>query len=195
VKYRTIVADPPWPMRYDGLGWRDGGAFKKTRSFTGKRGLGYSTMSVDDICALDVAALADHDCHLYLWIPDSLLIQGVAAQVITAWGFKPGRILIWHKRNFGLGTFPRPQHEAIVCAKRGKPQYRVTNQGSVHNLPLHYDPRVGKRHSEKPEAMLDLIERASHPPYLELFARRQRLGWDTWGDEALCHVDLTVEQR
>lgn len=189
--YRTIVADPPWPMRYDGLGWRNGGSFKQTRSHTGKQGLGYPTMTVDEIAALPVASLAEPDAHLYLWIPDSFLIQGVAQQVIEAWGFTPGRILIWHKRNFGLGTFPRPQHEAIVTGKRGSLPYRLTNAGSVHQFALSYDPRVGKRHSEKPDGMLDLIEQASPGPYLELFARRQRLGWDTWGNEALEHVVMS----
>lgn len=184
-RYATIVADPPWPMAYNGQGWRDGGAFKRTRTYTGKVGLGYPTLSVDAICELPVSALAADDAHLYLWIPDSFLIAGVAARVIAAWGFTPARLIIWHKRNFGLGTFPRPQHEAIVTAKRGSLAYRVKDAGSVHDWRLSYDPRVGKRHSQKPEGALDLIERASPGPYLELFARRNRLGWDTWGDEAL----------
>lgn len=191
MKYRCIVADPPWPLRYDGLGWRNGGSFKRTRSHTGKQGLGYSTLTVDEIAALPVASLAEADAHLYLWIPDSFLIAGVAQRVIEAWGFTPGRLLIWHKRNFGLGTFPRPQHEAIVTAKRGHLAYRLTDAGSVHSFRLSYDPRVGKRHSEKPEGMLDLLEQASPGPYLELFARRNRLGWDTWGNQALEHIEVT----
>lgn len=177
-------------MRYDGMGWRDGGVFKKTRSYTGKQGLGYPTMPLDDICALPVADLADEDAHLYLWIPDAFLIAGVGQRIIEAWGFKPARLLVWHKRNFGLGTFPRPQHETIICAKRGSLAYAVKNAGSVHNWRLSYEPRVGKRHSEKPEGFLDLIEQASPGPYLELFARRARFGWDYWGDESLGTADL-----
>jgi len=154
-------------------------------------GLGYPTLSVDEIAALPVSELAEADAHLYLWIPDGFLIAGHGAHVIRAWGFNPSRLLIWHKRNFGLGSFPRPQHEAIITAKRGSLPYRLKDAGSVHNWRLSYDPRVGKRHSEKPDGALDLIESASPGPYLELFARRNRLGWDTWGDEALEHVPLS----
>lgn len=189
-RYRTIVADPPWPLKYNGGGWRNGGSFKHTRSFTPHRGLGYETLSIEAICALPVSELAEPDAHLYLWIPDSFLIAGDGARVIEAWGFTPARLVIWHKRNFGLGTFPRLQHEAIITAKRGSLPYRVKDAGSVHNWRLEYDPRIGKRHSQKPEGALDLIERASPGPYVELFARRNRLGWDTWGDQALNHVEM-----
>ncbi|MEA2495760.1 MAG: hypothetical protein QOJ29_3671 [Thermoleophilaceae bacterium] len=189
-RYRTIVADPPWPLRYDGLGWRNGGAFKETRSFTGKQGPGYQTMTVDEIAGLPVGDMAEADAHLYLWIPDQFLIAGVADHVVRAWGFTPGRLLVWRKRNFGLGTFPRPQHEAIVCGKRGSLAYQINDQGSVQDWRLSYDPRVGKRHSEKPDGALDLIEQASPGPYLELFARRARFGWDYWGDQSLGTAEM-----
>lgn len=191
-RYRTIVADPSWPLKYNGGGVRYGGTWRKTRTETKRSGLGYSTMTVDDICALGVDAIAETDAHLYLWIPDSLLIAGVAQQVCEAWGFATRGLLIWHKRNFGMGTFPRHQHEAIVCAKRGSLPYQIANQGSVHSWKVSYAPGIGKRHSEKPDGALDLIEQASPGPYLEMFARRNRLGWDTWGNEALEHVALVA---
>jgi N6-adenosine-specific RNA methylase IME4 len=194
MRYRTIVADPPWPLAYHGGGTRKGGIWS-TSLYTSKRpaGLGYPTMTLEAICALDVAGLAADDAHLYLWIPDRLLIEGAAARVIAAWEFKPGRTLIWKKRNYGLGAFPRPQHETVVLAKRGKLPYGATDVGSVQEWPHVYEyagPVKAKVGSAKPPAFLDLVEQVSPGPYLELFARRQRLGWDTWGDEALCHVEL-----
>jgi N6-adenosine-specific RNA methylase IME4 len=196
--YRTIVADPPWPQHYNGGGRRKGGGstWSHGRYYTAVRspGLGYETMTVDAICALAVAELAEDDAHLYLWIPDRFLIEGDGARVCRAWGFRPGRTLVWHKPNWGLGTFPRPQHESVIVAKRGSLPYALRDVGSVQEWKQVYE-RAGrvmsKKGSAKPDGFVDLVERASPGPYLELFARRQRLGWDTWGDEALEHVELT----
>jgi N6-adenosine-specific RNA methylase IME4 len=152
-------------------------------------------MSVAEIQSLDVQTLVDDDAHLFLWAPDTFLINGTAKSVAEAWGFKPGRVLLfWAKPGFGLGHFPRPQHEAILVCRRGKLPFRdALTIGSVQEWPQPYGPAgrsIAKIGSAKPDASLDLIERVSPGPYLELFARRQRLGWDTWGDEALCHVEL-----
>ncbi len=192
--YRTIVADPPWPQNYNGGGTRSGGTWSNRRYYkAGRTGLGYPTMTVDAVCELAVSDLAADDAHLYLWIPDRFLIAGDGARVCAAWGFKPGRTLIWRKPNFGLGTFPRPQHEAVIIAKRGSLPFTVNNVGSVHNWNQVYELHQGvrsKKNSAKPDGLIDLVEQASPGPYLELFARRQRLGWDTWGDEALNHVEI-----
>src|SRR3972149_5676549 len=122
MKYRTIVVDPPWPIRWSGGGWlvRNGrGALH--RNLKAKRELDYKTMSIDEIAALPVLDLADVDAHLFLWIPDEFLIRGDGDRVARAWGFTPGRLLIWEKSGYGLGTFPRPQHEALLVAKPGSP--------------------------------------------------------------------------
>lgn len=182
MKYRTIVADPPWPIRWSG-GWRRAGESSGSTLIHRKVALPYSTLTVEQIAALPIRSLAEDDAHLYLWIPDRFLIEGAAAQVCRAWGFEPGRILIWQKPNFGLGKFPRPQHEVLVLGKRGSLDYRIHNVGSVQLWRTLYE-HGAKVHSRKPDGALDLIERASPGPYVELFARRHRLGWDVWGDES-----------
>ena len=192
-RYRTIVADPPWPLQ-----WQAGGLRRSSSSWGaaayGRKTLGYPTMTLDAIRALDVDALAAEDANLFLWTPDKFLINGSAASVAEAWGFTPGRLLLfWAKPGIGLGKFPRPQHETILVCSRGPMTWRTFDVGSVQEWPQPYGPAgrsIAKIGSAKPEASLDLFERVSPGPYLELFARRQRLGWDTWGNEALNHVDL-----
>lgn len=180
-RYRTILADPPWPIIWTAGVTRVNGRHERHRIL--KRALGYPTMSVEEIAALPVADLAEADAHLYLWIPDRFLIEGVGARVVRAWGFEPGRVLLfWAKRGYGLGTFPRPQHEALIVAKRGSLDFRIRNAGSVQEWQVAYE-NGARVHSRKPEGAIDLIEQASPGPYVELFARRQRLGWCTWGLE------------
>lgn len=188
--YRCVVADPPWPITWTMGTTRVNGRRERHRIL--KRELGYPTMTVDAIAALPVSDLAAADAHLYLWIPDRFLIEGDGARVVRAWGFEPGRVLLWWaKTGYGLGTFPRPQHEALIVAKRGKLDFRIRDVGSVVEWKYAYEGGA-RKHSRKPDGALDLIELASPGPYLELFARRQRLGWDTWGDQALEHVEVVA---
>jgi N6-adenosine-specific RNA methylase IME4 len=188
VSYRTILADPPWPITWSG-GWTTPGAATGSTRRYRKRPLPYSTMSIEEICALPIGDLADVDAHLFLWITDRFLIEGLAARVARAWGFEPGRLLIWRKANPGMGTFPKPAHEALVICKRGSLDFTETRATSVQDWKQPYEGGA-KKHSAKPDGAYDLIEQASPGPYLELFARRQRLGWDTWGNEALGHVEI-----
>lgn len=133
MKYKTIHADPPWPF-----------ADARSRPWAGKGGrrgrdsfFPYEMMSLDEIKALDVKTLAADDSHLYLWIPSSMNRQGVGCEVIEAWGFDIVSEIVWKKKNFGLGKFPRPQHgndsldtasvESAVCSK-----YLVTLQTKTH---------------------------------------------------------------
>lgn len=183
MRYRTIVADPPWPGKWE-VGERNGGNGKR---YKGKP-LAYPLMTLEEIYALPVREWAEDDAHLYLWIPDRLLIEGVAQRVMDAWGFTAGRIIVWWaKRNPGLGRFPRAAHEAVVLGTRGQLPYSdtVANTASVQDWPQPY-ANGGKLHSAKPDAMLDLVEQASPGPYLEMFARRARLGdWHYYGNESL----------
>lgn len=173
-KYRTIVADPPW--RYE-------------RTLPGFGGIGgrssvpYETMTVEQICSLPVNDLAAPDAHLYLWTTNTHFES--AHGVIRAWRFSYSTTLVWCKRPRGTAGFPTFGicTEFVLFCRRG-------------NLPAQ--TRVDRnwwewprgQHSAKPEAFLDLVEQVSPAPRLELFARTQRLGWDTWGNEALCHVEM-----
>jgi N6-adenosine-specific RNA methylase IME4 len=184
-RYRTIVADPPWPFM-----WSAGKGGRRRRETE----LGYKTMSVADICALPVRDLADPDgCHLFLWVTDELLADGVGMQVAKAWGFRrAGPSIVWSKKNFGLGRFPRPSHEQMLVCRLGSLQFTGPyNRGSVYQWEQPRASHNGRRiHSAKPEGSLDLVEAVSPGPFLELFARRNRMGWDTWGNESLEHVEM-----
>jgi len=188
--YRTIVADPPWPITWSMGTTRVNGRGERHRTI--KRDLGYPTMSIEDICALPVSDLAEPDAHLYLWVTPKLNREGVGAAVARAWGFEVFSELVWAQVNFGLGTFPRPGHEPVLVCRRGKLPF---NRRDVHSVQTWDHPRDGKRgkiHSAKPDAFLDLVESASPGPYLELFARRKRFGWHVWGNEVDSDVDLVV---
>jgi N6-adenosine-specific RNA methylase IME4 len=181
-RYRTILADPPWPIAGErGRPWAGKGGRRGHDSF-----LPYSLMSLPEIEALPVQSLADADAHLFLWVTSAFNREGIGARVARAWGFEPLNEIVWAKRQFGLGRFPRPQHEILLIARRGNlPFTGPKNIGSVQVWPHTYGAgNGGKRHSAKPEAATDLIEQVSPGPYVELFARRQRMGWDSWGLEA-----------
>lgn len=193
--FHTIVADPPWPFEWSGGGeYRVNGRGERHLNLKAKQGLPYSTMSIEEIAALPIEGFARPDSHLYLWIPDCHLIEGHGATIARAWGFEPGRLVIWRKTGYGLGTFPRPQHEALIVCRRGSLPFEIRDQGSVQTFGNPY--ANGHRiHSAKPDGMLDLIEAASPPPYLELFARRARFGWEYWGDQSLATVELPVAAK
>jgi N6-adenosine-specific RNA methylase IME4 len=187
-RYRTIVADPPWAVTGIKLRpWRIGTRGRRFRATE----VPHSFMSTDDICALPVSDLAADDAHLYLWVTAKFNREGIGVQVAAAWGFTTIGEIVWAKPNYGLGAFPRPQHEILLVCRRGTLPFAVRNEGSVQTWnQVRLPANGGKEHSRKPDGAQDLIERASPGPYLELFARRQRLGWDTWGNEALEHVQI-----
>lgn len=176
--YRAIVADPPWPIR-----WSGGKGGRRARAIP----LPYETMSVDAIKEIDVAAWADPEgAHLYLWSTEEMYRTGIALEVMQAWGFDYVGTIIWRKRNFGMGHFPRPGHEPLLVGRRGKLPFGRKDVHSVQEWRQSYAPNNGgKAHSAKPDGSLDLVESASPGPYLEMFSRRARMGWDTWGNESL----------
>lgn len=181
MKYATIVADPPWEYgKSRGFSWRAGRP-------SGERGamLSYPTLTVAEIAALPVAELANADAHLYLWTTQRYLWD--AREIVRTWEFKPSTILTWCKPPTGFslgGTFGKAS-EFVLFARRGKLAAKTrTNRD-------WWEWSRGE-HSAKPEAFLDLVESVSPGPYLELFARRNRLGWDTWGNESLEHVEVVA---
>lgn len=143
-------------------------------------------MSVSEIAALPVSALADRDCALYLWVTNPLIFE--AREIVMAWGFRYVTLLTWVKTGPpGLGFSFRGHTEHVVYAVRGDvtipPDRRESNVFSA--------PR--RKHSQKPEAFYDLVERVSAGPFLEMFARNHhRLGWDVWGNESANTASLEV---
>jgi N6-adenosine-specific RNA methylase IME4 len=142
-------------------------------------------MSLYAIRALPVQELADLDARLFLWTTNRFLPD--ALSVICEWRFVYKQTLVWAKRGaspFG-GSVARNAAEFLIVAVRGSPPISERAASSVITTSL-------LAHSQKPDAFLDLVEQVSPGPYLEMFARRQRLGWDTWGNEALNHVEITA---
>lgn len=180
MRYHTIVADPPWDV-LRGPALSDSG-FGKTADLSA-RALSYPTMPTADIMALPVGALAERDAHLYLWTINAYI--NTAYDVVRSWGFKPSTLITWVKTPMGsgLGGTWGITTEHVLFARRGT----LKATGRVNSTWHHW--KRGE-HSAKPEAFLDLVESVSPGPYLELFARRNRIGWDTWGNEALEHVQV-----
>ncbi len=174
-KYRTIVVDPPW--EYDeGTG--------ASYSSNGRRDcdLPYGTMTVDEIAALPVPELASKRASLFLWTTNRYLEE--AFEIARRWYFPHVATLVWCKqRGLGSGGVFYSNVEFIRYCRR--PQ--VAAPARVHSR--WFDWSRGA-HSAKPEAFLDLVEQVSPAPRLEMFARRNRVGWDTWDNEALEHVSL-----
>ena len=172
--FGTILADPPW----------------RFSNRTGKvapehRRLGrYETMSIDDICLLPVPSLAAERSHLYLWVPNALLAEGL--EVMGAWGFTYKSNLVWHKvrkdggsDGRGVGFYFRNVTELLLFGVRGS-----LRTGPVGRTQVNLIATRKREHSRKPDEMYSVIEACSPGPYLELFARYDRPGWTTWGDEA-----------
>lgn len=174
-KFKTILADPPWQFQN-----RTGKVAPEH-----KRLNRYPTMNLEEIKRLPVQEVADENSHLYLWVPNALLLDGL--EVMKAWGFQYKTNIIWEKvRNDGepdgrgVGFYFRNVTEILLFGVRGSNVRTLSPGRSQVNL-----VRSKKReHSRKPDEMIDLIERCSPGPYLELFARGVRDGWTMWGNQA-----------
>ena len=183
-RYRTIVADPPWP--YGSNVFASG--FKKNGSKAVTVDMPYPPMSIDAICSL--APPAQENAHLYLWTTNAFMDE--AHDVVRAWGFVPKTICTYGKvtpegrPSARTGYYFRGATEHVLFGVRGSLPLQVSE--AVATLWLW--PRLP--HSVKPDAFYDLVERVSPGPYLELFARRARFGWDYWGDESLGTAEMEV---
>lgn len=162
-KYKTILADPPWGVPSQ----RGKHSNRSAESH-------YKLMSIERIKAMPVADLADTNSQLYLWTPNSLIPE--ALEVIKAWGFQYRCNIVWCKPRLLLGNYIRTAHETLLMATRGKAPVKFHAQPSWLFAPQ-------QEHSHKPEEVYSVIERLFDGPYLELFARRYRAGWDVWGDQ------------
>ncbi|MFL5294811.1 MAG: MT-A70 family methyltransferase [Phenylobacterium sp.] len=174
-KFKTILADPPWQFQN-----RTGKVAPEHRRLSR-----YSTMTLDDICALPVEGVAAETAHLYLWVPNALLPEGL--RVMQAWGFTYKSNLIWHKirkdggsDGRGVGFYFRNVTEVILFGVRGKNARTLQPGRSQVNM---IETRK-REHSRKPDEQYRLIEACSPGPYLEMFARGERKKWSVWGNQA-----------
>lgn len=160
--YSTITADPPWESMH-----------QRSTYHRGKPERHYGTVSTNFICDLPVADLAMPDSHLWLWGVNRVMED--AYRVVRAWGFTPMSLLTWCKPGPGMGYYLRSNTEHAILATRGRPLVPASPPTSS----WFQWPRSS--HSAKPAAFYDLVEQVSPGPYVELFAREPRLGWDHWG--------------
>lgn len=174
-RFSTILADPPWQFQN-----RTGKVAPEHRRLSR-----YGTMELGDIAALPVAKVAAETSHLYLWVPNALLPEGL--QVMEAWGFKYKSNIVWHKvrkdggsDGRGVGFYFRNVTELVLFGVRGKNARTLAPGRSQVNL-LATQKR---EHSRKPDEFYDIVESCSPGPYLELFARGARPGWHVWGNQA-----------
>jgi N6-adenosine-specific RNA methylase IME4 len=175
VPFYTILADPPW--QFDN---RTGKVAPEH-----KRLARYGTLRLPDIMKMPVAELTGDSAHLYLWVPNAMLPEGL--EVMRAWGFNYKSNIVWHKvrkdggpDGRGVGFYFRNTTELILFGIRGKNARTLAPGRRQVNI-----IKTQKReHSRKPDELYDLIESCSPGPYLELFARGPRKGWIVWGDQS-----------
>lgn len=172
-QYSTILADPPWQFQN-----RTGKMAPEHR-----RLLRYPTMELQEILDLPIAKLSAARSHLYLWVPNALLHEGL--RVMQAWGFTYKSNIVWHKvrrdggsDGRGVGFYFRNVTELLLFGVRGSLRTLPPGRRQVNLLATRK-----REHSRKPDEMYDLIESCSPGPFLEVFARFRRPGWQQWGNE------------
>lgn len=172
-KYGTILADPPW--RFQNRTGKVAPEHQRLRR--------YPTMTIDEICQMPVAQHAAEQSHLYLWVPNALLREGL--DVMDAWGFTYKTNIIWFKvrrdggpDGRGVGFYFRNVTEVLLFGTRGRLRTLAPGRTQVNLVSSRK-----REHSRKPDEMYDVIEECSPGGYLELFARAPRDGWHHWGNE------------
>lgn len=182
-RYRTIVADPPWPYRDRG-GLHSAPSHRPNSYSKPTSGVGsavrYGEMSIIEICQL--CPDSDQNAHLYLWTTNAFMVE--AHKVAREWGFEPKTIITWvkirgsdGKPSMKQGHYFRGATEHIIFAVKGKQKLI----GKCVRPTAYLSPRLP--HSVKPEWFYELVEEQSPGPYLEMFARRKRRGWYSWGNQ------------
>jgi len=174
-RFRTLLADPPW--RFQNATGKVAPGHKRLNR--------YETLTLEDIKLLPVSSVVEPTSHLYLWVPNALLPDGLAT--MAAWGFTYKSNVVWHKirkdggsDGRGVGFYFRNVTELLLFGVRGKnartlaPGRRQVNMVQTRK----------REHSRKPDEQYDLIESCSPGPYLELFGRGTRPGWTVWGNQA-----------
>lgn len=173
-----MLADPPWRFQN-----RTGKVAPEHRRLDR-----YSTMTMETICELPVTQVAAKNAHLYLWVPNALLPDGL--RVMQSWGFRYVSNVVWAKRRKdggpdgrGVGFYFRNVTELLLFGVKGSMRTLPPARSQVNMLETRK-----REHSRKPDEQYDLIETCSPGPYLEMFARSVRPAWTAWGDEASIEV-------
>ena len=189
-KYVTILADPPWQFQN-----RTGKVAPEH-----KRLLRYPTMSFEEIYSLPVGSITDKRAHLYLWVPNALIAEGL--ETMRRWGFTYKTNLVWYKirkdggpDGRGVGFYFRNVTELILFGVKGENNRTLAPGRRQVNI-LSTQKR---EHSRKPDEFYNIVESCSQGPYLEMFCRHPRKNWDAWGNEIPSALELytppkTVEQ-
>ena len=174
-KYSTVLADPPWQFQN-----RTGKMVPEH-----KRLSRYATLSLQEIKDIPVEAAVKETAHLYLWVPNALLAEGL--QVMECWGFTYKTNLIWYKirkdggpDRRGVGFYFRNVTEILLFGVRGQNARTLQPGRSQENIIATQK----REHSRKPDEQYAIIESCSPGPYLEMFARGSRLNWSGWGNQA-----------
>lgn len=174
-RFRTILADPPWRFQNS-----TGKVAPQHRRL--KR---YDTLSLDEIRSIPVSQAVEETSHLYLWVPNALLPEGLS--VMEAWGFTYKSNIVWHKirkdggsDGRGVGFYFRNVTELLLFGVRGK-NARTLAPGRKQ---VNFVATQKREHSRKPDEIYKIIEECSCGPYAELFARGSRAGWSAWGNQA-----------
>lgn len=174
-KFRTILADPPWQFQN-----KTGKVAPEHRRLNR-----YGTLSLDEIKSLPIASISEDVAHLYLWVPNALLPEGLL--VMKAWGYQYKSNIVWHKvrkdggpDGRGVGFYFRNTTELLLFGIRGKnARTRAAGRRQVNII-----RSMKREHSRKPDEQYHIIEACSPAPYLELFSRGSRANWVTWGNQA-----------
>lgn len=174
-KFGTILADPPWQFAN-----RTGKMAPEH-----KRLNRYPTMKLEEICKIPVGKVTTDVAHLYLWVPNALLFEGI--EVLKSWGFEYKTNIIWYKirkdggpDRRGVGFYFRNVTEIILFGIKGKNARTLQPGRSQENILVSRK----REHSRKPDEQYALIESCSRGPFLEMFARGTRAGWTAWGNQA-----------
>src|SRR5581483_2020795 len=174
-RFSTVLADPPWQFQN-----KTGKIAPEHRRLNR-----YATMSLDEIKSIPVSEIAAEPSHLYLWVPNALLSEGL--EVMDAWGFTYKSNIVWRKirkdggsDGRGVGFYFRNITELVLFGVRGK-NARTLQPGRTQ---VNYISSRKREHSRKPDELYPIIEQCSPGPFLELFARGKRRGWKAWGNEA-----------
>lgn len=173
-RFQTILADPPWQFMN-----RTGKMAPEHKRLTR-----YPTLALDEIKKIPVSGVLNEAAHLYLWVPNALLAEGL--EVMHAWGFTYKTNMVWYKirkdggpDGRGVGFYFRNVTELVLFGIKGKNARTLAPGRRQVNLIATQK----REHSRKPDELYDIIEDCSKGPYLELFARGQRSGWEQWGNE------------